>query len=161
MGYQTGNMNVVFADDGKVYFENILYGTGDYFGTNWVEGTLSTDGTEIIVPMGQSIYRSEDYGADVVLVWGTTSTQYNDYGDAQFVFDVDESVDHVVYTIDGDYIDGPCGEGPVNDPDNDYWNYCATGLTCQWTDDESFGAFMEWETTFTLTWSATARWRTH
>ena len=147
MGYQTGQLKIVFADDGKVYLENIFYNSGDYYGNYWVEGYLNDDGTRIIIPLGQSIYWSDHYGADIVLVWGRT---YID--DGNFLFEKDDSVTQVTYTIDGDTIYGPEGGiAPVEDPQNPYWNYCATGLGCCWTDDDSFGGYLEWETVFTLT----------
>ena len=146
MGYQNGNMNVVFAADGTVYVQNILYGTGNYYGDYWIEGTL--DGNEIHIPMGQSIFYSDYYGADIVLAWGTTYI-YNNGDGATLGFDADPDVDEVIYTIDGDsmYMSYPQGIAPVDNGD-DYWNFIATGLGCKWTDDDSFGGALEWETIF-------------
>ena len=141
-------MEVVFAEDGTVYFKNLLYNSGAQFGENWVEGVLVDN--EIHVPMGQSIYWSDQYQADVVLTWGSTYIYTTDEG-TYLGITPDENVQEVVYTIDGETIYGPVGVGPVEDPNNQYWRFEVTGLGTQWTDDESFGGFMEWETVLTET----------
>ena len=60
-GEQDGTIDLIFADDNKVWFKNILYSSGDNYGDSYVYGTLSADGSTITVPMGQSIYYSESY----------------------------------------------------------------------------------------------------
>ena len=149
VGDQNGRMDVVFAEDGKVYLKNILYNTGTQFGDNWVEGQLDEQ-NNIHIPMGQSIYWSDQYQADVVLAWGTT-TVVEDVDGAYIDFAVNPDITEVVYTIDGETMTmtEPQGIAPVEDPDNYYWRFCATGLGCVWTDDASFGGALEWETVFT------------
>ena len=144
-GEQSGKCYIVYGDEGKVYLQNILYGCGDYFGESWVEGTI--EGNVITVPLGQSIHWSDDYQADVVLGWGSTKIYYDGYEYVSYT--LDESITEVQYIVDGDHITGPVGTAPVEDPDNFYWNYEATGLSCYWTDDNSFGGFMEWNTVLT------------
>ena len=145
-GEQSGRMDIVFADGGKVYMKNILYQMGTAYADSWVEGQLNADETEITVPMGQSIYYSDYYSADIVLAWGTTSID-----GTSLVFTPDETVTEVVYAIDGDVITLQGGIAPVEDAENQYWNYCATGLGCYWTDDDSFGGALEWNTVLTFT----------
>ena len=93
-GSATGRIDIVYAEDGKVYIKNILCGIGSYFGDSWVEGTI--EGNEIHVPMGQSIYWSDDYQADVVIAMGTTYVE-----GTSLYFEVDNRLDEAVYIIDG------------------------------------------------------------
>ena len=146
-----GRMDVVFAEDGKVYLKNILYNIGKAWGNNWVEGQLSDDGTQIIVPMGQSVYHSYTYDADIVLAWGSTVIAYNEDGTPYIDFIIDERTTEVVYTIDGETITLEDGIAPVEDPDNEFWDFEATGLGTYWTDDMSFAGALEWNTVFTET----------
>ena len=53
-----GRMDIVFGENNVVYLKNILYNCGAFFGDNWVEGTINEEGTEITVPLGQSIFRT-------------------------------------------------------------------------------------------------------
>ena len=148
-GTQNNRLEVVYGENGAVYFKNLLFGSGASYGDNWVEGYLNEDGN-IVVPLGQSIYWSDDYQADVVLAWGSSYVYSNDEG-TYLGFTKDEEVNEVVYTLDGEIMRGPVGVGPVEDPNNQYWRFEVTGLGTQWTDDESFGGFMEWETVLTET----------
>ena len=96
-GEQSGRMNIVYAEDGKVYLNNILMGCGGYFGNSWVEGYI--DGNELRVPLGQSIYWSDDYQADVVLAMGTTYVE-----GTSLYFTVDDRATEAVYVIDGEKV---------------------------------------------------------
>ena len=58
---QSGKMDMVFADNNVVYLKNILFNFGATYGSSWVQGELSEDGTTITVPMGQSVYWSDYY----------------------------------------------------------------------------------------------------
>ena len=146
-----GRMDVVFAEDGKVYLKNILYNIGKAWTNSWVEGQLSEDGTQIIVPMGQSVYYSFNYQADILLAWGTTEIAYDESGEPYINFTIDDRTTEVIYTIDGETIYGPEGIAPVEDEDNPFWNFEATGLGTYWTDDMSFAGALEWGTVFTET----------
>ena len=142
-GSATGRIDIVYAEDGKVYIKNILCGIGSYFGDSWVEGTL--EGNEIHVPMGQSIYWSDDYQADVVLAMGTTRVE-----GTTLYFTVDDREDEAVFVVDGETI---TLQGGYADPvSEEYPGYEGYGLGCYWTDDDSFGGFNMWSEV--LTWRA-------
>ncbi len=152
MGTQEdGRMDVVFADEGKVYLKNILYNSGATWGNYWVEGQLNEDGTEIVIPMGQSLHYSYTYQADILLAWGTTQIALDEAGAPYIDFVVDDRTTEVVYTIDGETITMQQGVAPVEDAENPYWGFEATGLGAYWTDDMSFAGAMEWNTVFTET----------
>ena len=152
MGEQTnGRMDVVFAEDGKVYLKNILYNIGNSWITSWVEGQLSDDGTQIIVPLGQSVYHSKFYGCNILLAWGSTVIAYKENGEPYIDFIIDESITEAVYTIDGETITLENGIAPVEDPDNEFWDFEATGLGTYWVEDMSFAGALEWNTVFTET----------
>ena len=146
-----GRMDIVFAGEGKVYLKNILYHTGEVWGNYWVEGQLNDEGTAITVQMGQSIYWSYNYQADILLAWGTTEIAYDEQGTPYIDFIVDDRMEEVVYTIDGETIYGPEGVAPVEDDQNPYWGFVATGLGGYWTDDNSFAGALDWGTVFTET----------
>jgi len=141
-GDQEGLVELTFASDNKVWFKNIFYGVGDNYGDSYVYGTLSDDGTKITVPMGQSIYYSSYYEADVVLSWGTSSVVDN-----SIIWTPDEEVTEAVYVVEGNTIKlqggGPAPSG------SDYPNYEGNGLGSVWTDDASFGGYLEWNTVLT------------
>jgi hypothetical protein len=139
-GEQSGRMNIVYAEDGKVYLNNILMGCGGYFGNSWVEGYI--DGNELRVPLGQSIYWSDDYQADVVIAMGTSRVE-----GTTLYFDVDDRATEAVYVIDGETISL---QGTYAAPSgSEYPDYEGYGLGCYWTDDNSFGGFNEWNTVLT------------
>ncbi|MBR5673332.1 MAG: hypothetical protein IKW97_02945 [Muribaculaceae bacterium] len=129
IGPQDGKAYVVYGDDGKVYLRNPVYGleTGA-----WVEGRLSEDGTQIIVPMGQTIYEQDGYTLD--LCWASTEYGGPDYYNYYPIdFTVDDSIDEAVYTIDGDclILENTAGDLEAGFPDN------ATiyGLSAVWSND--------------------------
>ena len=70
-GEMSGNTRVVFGEGNTVYVRNLLFNSGSNFGNNWVEGTL--EGNVLTIPLGQSVYYSATYDADVVLTWGTVT----------------------------------------------------------------------------------------
>jgi len=136
---QDGNrMDIVYGEDGKVYMKNIICGIGSYFGDSWVEGTI--EGNEIHVPMGQSIYWSDQYQADVVLGMGNTVQDEEGY----WGFELDERATEAVYVIDGQTITLQ-GTEDLEAAD-DLFGY---GLTAYWTDDDSWSGFIEWNTVLT------------
>ena len=97
---EDGRMDIVFADGGKVYLKNILYNIGKAWADSWVEGQLNEDGTEITVPMGQSVYWSYTYQADILLAWGMTQIAYDETGAPYIDFIIDDRMQEIVYTID-------------------------------------------------------------
>ena len=132
--------DIVYAEDGVVYIKNILAGCGAQYGDSWVEGYI--EGNEIHVPLGQSIYWSDYYGADVVLAMGTTYVE-----GTSLYFEVDDRPEEAVYIIDGETI---TLQDTYADPTgSDYPEYEGYGLSCYWTDDDSFGGFNEWNTVLT------------
>ena len=138
-GQQDGNrMDIVYGEDGKVYMKNVICGIGSYFGDSWVEGTI--EGNEIHVPMGQSIYWSDQYQADVVLAMGNTIQDEEGY----WGFEIDERATEAVYVIDGQTITLQ-GTEDQNAAD-DLFGY---GLSAYWTDDNSWSGFIEWNTVLT------------
>ena len=146
---QSGKMDIVLADDNVVYMKNILFNCGLTYGTSWVQGVMSEDGTTITVPLGQSICRDDYYEADLELCMGSTELVTVD-GEPALEFTVDESVTEVIYTIEGDKIMLQGTEGSdATGQDMSRWN--AYGLSCRWSDDGSFGACLEWGTELTRT----------
>ena len=143
-GYKTGNQSgtvtVVFAPDGQtVYFKNLLFTSGDQYGDTWMYGTI--EGNEIHVPLGQSIFYSSSYDADIISVWGTTYVS-----DGSLEFTPDESVTEAIYLMDGNTIslqNTVPGTGT-------YAAYEGTGLSAHWSDDQTWDYIMEWNTVFTL-----------
>ena len=144
-GQQAGNrMDIVYAEDGTtVYLKNILCGSGSSFGDNWVEGTI--EGNEIHVALGQSIYWSDYYQADVVLAMGESVLTDDGY----FAFVRDERAEEVVYVIDGETITLQGTEGPEELDGYDENSYLAYGLSAYWTDDDTWSGFLEWNTVLT------------
>ena len=140
-GEQDGTRSdIVYAEDGKVYIKNILSGCGGNYGDSWVEGYI--EGNEIHVPLGQSIYWSDSYQADVVIAMGTTSVV-----GTSLYFTVDDRPEEAVYIIDGETI--TLQDTYANPTGSDYPEYEGYGLGCYWTDDDSFGGFNEWNTVMT------------
>ena len=62
-------MNVVFAEDGKVYIQNPI---ATLTNGNWVEGTYDQESGIISVPTGQCVSWMANYGYGGLLVWGHT-----------------------------------------------------------------------------------------
>ncbi len=141
-GEQDGTIDLIFADDNKVWFKNILYSSGDNYGDSYVYGTLSADGSTITVPMGQSIYYSESYSADIVLAWGTTVVS-----GTSISFVVDENVTEAVFAVNGNTI--ALQNSAAAPSGSDYPQYEGTGIGCYWTDDNSFGGLLNWNTVLT------------
>ena len=133
----SGNTRVVFAEDGTtVYVRNILYNSGSNFGNNWVQGTL--EGNTLTIPMGQSIYWSDQYQADVVLTWGEVVLTE----DEKFAFVADESVTEVTYLLGEDgSLTMQGGVAPTSDDSSTNEYYLGTGLSATWTDDGSWSGF--------------------
>ncbi len=138
-GQQDGNrIDIVYGEDNKVYMKNILCGSGSYFGESWVEGTI--EGNEIHVPLGQSIYWSDQYQANVVLAMGNTIQDEDGY----WGIEIDDRATEAVYVIEGETI-ALQGTEDLNEAD-DLFGY---GLTAYWEDDDSWSGFIEWNTVFT------------
>ena len=91
-GAQTGTIDIVFADNNKVYLKdpinNLPLGS-------WVEGTLNEAGTTITVKLGQYLHEDPEYG---YVTLGMV-----EYDDDYEWFDP-ISADEVTYTVNGDVI---------------------------------------------------------
>ena len=138
-------MDIVYAEDGKVYLKNILCGASSYFGTDsWVEGTIEDN--VITVPLGQSIAYVDSYQADIILCWGNTHVGEEENS---IYFDMDDNTTAVTYVINGETITMQNTEGATG---GDYYNiedYFGTGLSAYWSDDDSWTGFIEWNTVLT------------
>ena len=143
-GQQDGNrMDIVYAEDGKVYLKNILCGSGNTFGNYWVEGYIEDN--MIHVPLGQEIYYSYDYEASILLAWGEAGIDE----DGNIFFERNERPDEAIYVIDGTTISLLYSEGSTG---GDYYvdeDYHGIGLTAYWEDDDSWTGFLEWNTVLT------------
>ena len=143
-GQQDGNrMDIVYAEDGKVYMKNILCGSGSSFGDYWVEGTI--EGNEIHVALGQEIYYSDYYSASVLLAWGEAGID----ADGNIYFIRDERAEEAVYAIDGETITLLGSEGSTGGDYNVEEDYHGIGLTAYWEDDDSWTGYLEWNTVLT------------
>ena len=141
-GFQTDKVDIIYAEDNVVYIKNILCGVKTYFGDDfWVQGTINDAGTEITVPLGQTVYTSADGGAEVVLGFGTTADDGNSVSCM-----IDGNAAQAVYAIDGERISFLGTSGL-----NTSGSYAATGLMAYWSDDESWTGFIECNTVLTET----------
>lgn len=94
---QEGVMEVVFAEDGTVYFKDLV----SYFGAgSYVKGTL--EGNTITVPMGQTLYTWADYGYGAEIRWGNVTRDED--GEVMSGSDVviDEEATEAVFTYDAE-----------------------------------------------------------
>ena len=139
-GFQTDKVDIIYAEGNVVYIKNILCGAKNYFGDDfWVQGTINEEGTEINVPLGQSLYTSATDEAEVILGFGTTADVSNGVS-----YMIDENVTQAVYAINGERISflGTSGLTGSN-------SYAATGLMAYWSDDDSWTGFIECNTVLT------------
>lgn len=146
VAYQEGKVNVVFAEDGKVYIKDIV---NDLPYGSWVEGTLSEDGNTITVPMGQVLYYSPYFDADVLLSWGSTSEGIVNGNRIEVNYTPDESVEAAVFTIDGETIrlEGSVGAQVLTA--EDLTEFAATGLSAFWAHNHAWVQTIDWGTVFT------------
>lgn len=144
-GQQDGNrMDIVYAEDGTtVYLKNILCGSGNNFGNYWVEGTIESN--EIHVPLGQSIYWSDYYQANVILAWGWGGLDEEGYP----YYELDDRAEEAIYTIDGETITLQGSEGPTGGDYSVMTDYNGYGLTAYWEDDDTWSGYLEWNTVLT------------
>lgn len=147
---QSGKCYIVYAEDGKtIYMKDPVSG---YAGNNaWVEGTI--EGDIISIPLGQSVYYSDYYQADVNLAWGTTYTYEEEDENGEMTtyigIEFDERATVAEFQIDGETISLLGSDGDIYAEGDAA--YCATGLTARWSDDDSWSGNMDWKTVLTLT----------
>ena len=91
-GAQTGTVDIVFADDNKVYIKDPINNMN--LGS-WIVGTLNEEGNTITVELGQYLYEDPEYGYVTI--------QMVEYDDDYEWFDP-ISTKEVTYTVDGDVI---------------------------------------------------------
>ena len=150
VGNQSGSVQAVISDDGQtMWIKDILAGVST---GAWVRGELENNGTLLVVNLDQTIYEGyyedENTGEmipyEVKLCWGSTSVDEN-----YIYFDFDERTTEVEFSIEGDVLTMLFSDGVTNVDPNEDASYVATGLTCYYTDNNSWAGFLDWNTTFT------------
>ena len=131
-------MDVVYAENGKVYLKNIICGLAEEYGDSWVEGQINADGTQITVPLGQAVGYVDYYDANVVIAFGEPYVAYGYY-----MFDIDSHVNEAVYLIDGANI---TLQGDFDYNDAVGYGY---GFAAYWEDDHSWTGYCEYNTMLT------------
>ncbi len=135
---------IVYGENGKVYLMDPISVVGAH---SWVEGFMSDDSTQIIVPMGQSIYDAGD-GYSIDLCWGSTHYEPSEeYGIVKVIFTIDERVTEAVYTIEGDclYLEGTEGNIDADFPEN----VVMTGLSAINSDTKEWAYCIDYGTVYT------------
>lgn len=89
---QDGSLNIVFAEDGKVYIQRPV--SWSYY-DGWIEGTLSADGKTITVPMGQYIAYAKSL--EMAVQVGIFV-----YDESQETYVYDPSIEEITYTVNDD-----------------------------------------------------------
>lgn len=148
VAYQEGKVGVVYADDGKVYMKNPLLAMSY---DTWVEGYINEDDGTIRIPMGQVLYHSEYYDADVILSWGSTSEgmiNWDTY-EVEVNYTPDETVTEAIFRIDGDKLYLENSQGAEVLTAEDLAEFQATGLSAIWADNHAWVQTIEWGTILT------------
>ncbi len=138
------DMNVVFAEDGKVYIQNPITTLSN---GNWVEGTYDQESGIISVPTGQCVSWMASYGYGGLLVWG--HTWYEQIG---WDYDYDEpvywlygaydpDVTEIRYKVEGNTITLLDGQGDVWAPYPEWGN--TTGPCLIYTDDHEWANVLQ------------------
>ena len=123
---QSGAIDIVWGADNKVYFKDIV--SGLEYGT-WVEGTLSSDGSTITVPLGQNLIYNANYDACVAL-------RLINYVSGSG-FSVDTEATSVTFTVD-DGVLSLQGTG-----------FTTVSLGGVWTDDGTIQNYGDYESVYT------------
>lgn len=123
-GTQSGTIDIVFAAENKVYFQNIISSRSD---VSWVEGTLSADSTTITVALGQNLAYSATYDAAIVLSWGALG---------ETAVAADPEITTATFAIEGDTISLQNSSS-------------ASFLTAFWSDDASWTGTGDYESVYT------------
>ena len=137
IGNQMGIIKIVYGEDGKVYFNDPVYGMST---DAWVEGTISDDGTTITMPLDQYLQWNEEENYGLVLKVATIDIS----ADNKLTLNVDEDVTEVTFTVTGNAI-------KMNDTYGDRYAELPTqmrGLCAVWSDDMSFSGYISWNTVF-------------
>ena len=134
------DMNVVFAEDGKVYIQNPITTLTN---GNWVEGTYNQETGIISIPTGQCVSWMANYGYGGLLVWG--HTWYEQIG---WDYDYDEpvywlygaydpDVTEIRYKVEGNTITLLDGQGDVWAPYPEWGN--TAGPCLIYSDNHEWG----------------------
>ena len=149
VAYKEGKVSIVYAEDGEtIYMKNPIMAMSY---DTWVEGYISEDGTTIKIPMGQVLYHSEYYDADVILSWGSTSEgmiNWDTY-EVEVNYTPDESITEAVFRIEGDKIYLENSQGADVLTAEDLAEFAATGLSAIWADNRAWVQTIEWGTILT------------
>lgn len=134
-----GKFKVAFGTDGKVYIQNPAWFYDSY--NAWVEGTYDWMTGIIVIPTGQYLSWSDEYGYGIQLVWGWTNNEISvgeepDQIEYNFISGVDETVTSINFLVDGNklYLLNSYGDVSADYPNN----YVSEGMYCMWSDDHSF-----------------------
>lgn len=146
------DMNVVFAEDGKVYIQNPITTLTN---GNWVEGTYDQESGIISIPTGQCVSWMVNAGYGGLLVWG--HTWYEQIG---WDYDYDEpvywlygaydpDVTEIRYQVEGNTITLLDGQGDVWAPYPEWGN--TTGPCLIYTDTKDWANVLLFSTVAVLT----------
>jgi hypothetical protein len=146
------DMNVVFAEGGKVYIQNPITTLPN---GNWVEGTYNEETGIISIPTGQCVSWMASYGYGGLLVWG--HTWYEQIG---WDYDYDEpvywlygaydpDVTEIRYQVEGNTITLLDGQGDVWAPYPEWGN--TTGPCLIYTDNHEWANVLQFSTVAVLT----------
>lgn len=124
-GDQSGTIDIVWGEEGKVYFKDIVSGLAY---DTWVEGTLGKDGATITVALDQNLRYVSTYDACIAL----KMLKY-DSG-----FSVVEDVTEVTFTIDDAGVISLQGTG-----------FSDKSLGGIWTDDGTIQNYGDYESVYT------------
>lgn len=142
-------MNVVFADNDKVYIQNPVAWLSN---GNWVEGTLDAETGIISVPTGQYVAWFPDRGYGGQLMWGSSWFQQigYDYGSPVYYLYAahDASVAEIKYKLEGNTITLLNSSGNVWAPYPEWGN--TTGLYLMYSDTREWAGSIEFGTECTL-----------
>ena len=143
-------MNVVFAEDGKVYIQNPI---ATLTNGNWVEGTYDQESGIISVPTGQCVSWMANYGYGGLLVWGHTWFEqigWDDYGEPVYWLygAYDPDVTEIRYKVEGNTITLLDGQGDVWAPYPEWGN--TTGPCLIYTDDHEWANVLQFNTVAVL-----------
>lgn len=143
-------MNVVFAEDGKVYIQNPI---ATLTNGNWVEGTYDQESGIISIPTGQCVSWMANYGYGGLLVWGHTWFEqigWDDYDEPVYWLygAYDPDVTEIRYQVEGNTITLLDGQGDVWAPYPEWGN--TTGPCLIYTDNHEWANVLQFSTVAVL-----------
>jgi hypothetical protein len=144
MSEQDGKIKVVFDGQGKAYIQNPMWW---HDGNNtWVEGTYDWMTGIITVPTGQFLNWYDSYEYGIQMMWGITYTYPSEDDPESYMLgnELDDRTTEVEFMIDDDmiYLLNSEGNAEAEFPEN----YNAEGLYSIWSDDQTWGGALEFNT---------------